>query len=49
MLHVQSADDACEHVALRVRDLEAEMRELRSRHADQVASLQHDQARWDTK
>ncbi|DBB04251.1 TPA: hypothetical protein ACH3X1_013272 [Trebouxia sp. C0004] len=40
-----SADDACEHVALRVRDLEAEMRELRNRHADQVASLQHDQAR----
>ncbi|DBB07539.1 TPA: hypothetical protein ACH3X3_008996 [Trebouxia sp. C0006] len=40
-----SADDACEHVALRERNLEADMRELRSRHADQVASLQHDQAR----
>ncbi|KAL0040922.1 hypothetical protein WJX79_010101 [Trebouxia sp. C0005] len=40
-----SADDACKHVTLRVRDLEAEMMKFRSRHADQVASLQHDQAR----
>lgn len=42
---MQSADDACEHVALRVRDLETEIRELRGRHADQMTHLQNHQAR----
>ncbi|KAL3147663.1 hypothetical protein ABBQ32_002416 [Trebouxia sp. C0010 RCD-2024] len=40
-----SADDACEHVAGRMHDLETEIRQLRARHADQVKQMQHQQAR----
>lgn len=45
MCAVQSADDACERVAGRMHDLEAEIRQLRARHTEQIKQMQHQQAR----
>lgn len=42
---LQSADDACEHAAGRMHDLEIEIRELRARHAEQINQMQHQQTR----
>ena len=42
---MQGADDACQHAARRIQDLEGEIRDLRARHAEQLTQLQHQQAR----
>ena len=42
---LQSADNACEHAAGRMHDLEMEIRELRTRHAEQINQMQHQQTR----
>lgn len=41
----QSADDACELAGMRMRDLEAEIKDLRGRHAEQLLCLQQQHAR----
>ena len=43
---LQSADDACEHVAGRVRGLETEIRNLRMRHTERIVQLQDQQGRY---
>lgn len=42
---LQSADNACEHAAGRMHDLEMEIRELRARHAEKINQMQHQQTR----
>lgn len=46
LFSLQSADDACEHVGLRMSELETEIKELRGRQAEQLLSLQKQHSRY---